>query len=236
MKGIFSYGDSLKIDCSYHLCLQMSLNSELELLSQLQKWRQRCYVACGKRLTTGGTSAALPMEVTLSHNYPEVKLGVFCYILTVQKRCVCPLYKFLYAFKVVKLFLKHPVLILLPYKWVPLRTSGMMGNFVCSDFLNDATVYCQVESAWEEQPKRSSIAWRQANVSELDVSVNIQSNIRFVPHWQTIPLYIFLYRSVVLSCHRTSFSGQNTTVTLCLSSRVSHSSPSTKTDCPNAFK
>jgi len=33
----FSYGDSLKIKCSYHLCLQMSLNSELELLPQLQK-------------------------------------------------------------------------------------------------------------------------------------------------------------------------------------------------------
>jgi hypothetical protein len=59
-----SYGDSLKIKCSYHLCLQMSLNSELKLLPQLQKWRQRCYVACGKRLTTGGGSAALPMEVT----------------------------------------------------------------------------------------------------------------------------------------------------------------------------
>ena len=26
-----------------------------------------------------------------------------------SKRCVCPLYKFLYAFKVVKLFLKHPI-------------------------------------------------------------------------------------------------------------------------------
>jgi hypothetical protein len=26
-----------------------------------------------------------------------------------SKRCVCPLYKFLYAFKFVKLFLKHPV-------------------------------------------------------------------------------------------------------------------------------
>ena len=33
----FSYGDSLNIECSYHLCLQMSLNSELELLPQLQK-------------------------------------------------------------------------------------------------------------------------------------------------------------------------------------------------------
>ena len=68
---IFSYGDSLKIKCSYHLCLQMSLNSELELLPQLQKWRQRCYVACGKRLTTGGRSAVLPMEVTLNHKYPR---------------------------------------------------------------------------------------------------------------------------------------------------------------------
>jgi hypothetical protein len=29
-----------------------------------------------------------------------------------SKRCVCPLYKFLYTFKVVKLFLKHPVYIL----------------------------------------------------------------------------------------------------------------------------
>ena len=33
----FSYGDSLKIKCSYHLCLHMALNSELELLPQLQK-------------------------------------------------------------------------------------------------------------------------------------------------------------------------------------------------------
>jgi hypothetical protein len=40
---IFSYGDSLKIECSYRLCLQMSLRSKLELLPQLQKWRQRCY-------------------------------------------------------------------------------------------------------------------------------------------------------------------------------------------------
>jgi hypothetical protein len=32
---IFSYGDSLKIECSYHTYLQMSLSSELELLSQL---------------------------------------------------------------------------------------------------------------------------------------------------------------------------------------------------------
>jgi hypothetical protein len=42
---IFSYGNSLQIECSYHLFLQMSLSSELELLLQLQKWRQRCYVA-----------------------------------------------------------------------------------------------------------------------------------------------------------------------------------------------
>jgi hypothetical protein len=34
---IFSCGDSLKIECSYHLCLQMSLSSELELLPQPQK-------------------------------------------------------------------------------------------------------------------------------------------------------------------------------------------------------
>ena len=26
--------------------------------SKLQKWRQRCYVSCGKRLTTGGTSGS----------------------------------------------------------------------------------------------------------------------------------------------------------------------------------
>jgi hypothetical protein len=49
----------------------MSLSSELELLPQLQKWRQRCYVACGKILTTGGTSAALPIEVRSNHNYPR---------------------------------------------------------------------------------------------------------------------------------------------------------------------
>jgi hypothetical protein len=34
---IFSYGDSLKFEYSYQLCLQMSLSSELELLPQLQK-------------------------------------------------------------------------------------------------------------------------------------------------------------------------------------------------------
>jgi hypothetical protein len=43
-----------KIECSYQLRLQMSLSSELELLPQLQKWRQRCYVACGKELATNG--------------------------------------------------------------------------------------------------------------------------------------------------------------------------------------
>ena len=68
---IWTCSKSSSFQCSYQLCLQMSLNSELELLPQLQKWRQRCYVACGKRVTTGGTSAALPMEVTLNHNYPR---------------------------------------------------------------------------------------------------------------------------------------------------------------------
>jgi hypothetical protein len=68
---IFSYGDSLKLRCSYHLYLQISLSSELELLPQLQKWHQRCSVECGKILTTGGTSATLPMEVTSNHNYPR---------------------------------------------------------------------------------------------------------------------------------------------------------------------
>jgi hypothetical protein len=61
-------------------------------------------------LTTGGTSAILPMEVILNHNYPEVKLGVFCCIMTFQN-CTRPLNKFIYFFKVVKLLLKHPVLI-----------------------------------------------------------------------------------------------------------------------------
>jgi hypothetical protein len=58
----------LNIGCSYHLYLQMPLSSELELLPQLQKWRQRCYAACGKIMTT---DAALPMEVTSNHNYPR---------------------------------------------------------------------------------------------------------------------------------------------------------------------
>jgi hypothetical protein len=34
---IFSYADSLKIEYSYHLYLQMSLSSEVEILPQLQK-------------------------------------------------------------------------------------------------------------------------------------------------------------------------------------------------------
>jgi hypothetical protein len=65
----FFYGDLLKIECLYHLYLQMLLSSKLELLPQLPKWRQRCYVACGKILTTGETYATLPMEVTSNHNY-----------------------------------------------------------------------------------------------------------------------------------------------------------------------
>jgi hypothetical protein len=40
-------------------------------LLQILQWRQRCYVACGKTLITGGTSAALPMEVISNHNYPR---------------------------------------------------------------------------------------------------------------------------------------------------------------------
>jgi hypothetical protein len=35
------------------------------------------------------------------------KLAMFCYVITV--RCVCPLYKFVYSFKVVRFSLKHPV-------------------------------------------------------------------------------------------------------------------------------
>jgi hypothetical protein len=63
---IFCYGDFLKIECSYHFFLQMSLSSEPELLPQFQKWRQRCYIACGKKLTP-----ALPVEVTLNNNCPS---------------------------------------------------------------------------------------------------------------------------------------------------------------------
>jgi hypothetical protein len=33
----FSYGDSLKIECSCHLCMQTSLSSEFELLPQFQR-------------------------------------------------------------------------------------------------------------------------------------------------------------------------------------------------------
>jgi hypothetical protein len=52
---------------SFHICLQ-TLSSELELLPQLRKWQQRCYVDCGKDLTAGGTSVTLPMKVTFNHN------------------------------------------------------------------------------------------------------------------------------------------------------------------------
>jgi len=44
-----------------------------------------------------------------------------------SKRCVCPLYKFLYAFIVIKLFLKHPVFHCIKY----------MGNFYPSHFLRE---------------------------------------------------------------------------------------------------
>jgi len=55
MKGIFSYGDSLKIECSYHLCLQMSLNSELELLPEMlhSVWQETDYRWDVCRITNG---------------------------------------------------------------------------------------------------------------------------------------------------------------------------------------
>jgi hypothetical protein len=76
----------------------MSLSSKLELLPKLQKWSQRCYVAFGKKLTRDGTSAALPTEV----RNPEL-----CVLLHYDnsKHCTCPLNKFIYVFKVVKIFL-----------------------------------------------------------------------------------------------------------------------------------
>jgi hypothetical protein len=92
--GLWIYGDSLKIKFSYRLWLQMSLSSELELLPQLQKWRQRRYVACGKRLITGGTSAALPMEVTLNLTIQGKTRCVFLHYGS-SKHCTRPLNKFI---------------------------------------------------------------------------------------------------------------------------------------------
>jgi hypothetical protein len=66
----FSSGDSLKIGSSYHLHLQMSLSSELELLPvALAEVTPEMLRSVGKILSTGGTSAALSMEVTPNHNY-----------------------------------------------------------------------------------------------------------------------------------------------------------------------
>jgi hypothetical protein len=103
---IFSYGDLLKIECSYHLYLQMSLSSEIELLPQLQKWRQRCYVACGKILTTGGTSAALPTKVT-----SEVKLVVHI-LLHFMTLCISSVYIYI-RFQSYKALFETPYIIFL---------------------------------------------------------------------------------------------------------------------------
>jgi hypothetical protein len=68
----------------------------------------------------------------------------------------------------------------------------MILDFVCGELLKDAMVCCQVESARERQLQRSSIARKQANVSELAVFVKCQSIVCFVPHQQAIPLYKIL--------------------------------------------
>jgi hypothetical protein len=68
----------------------------------------------------------------------ELKLGVFCYILTVES-VVCPLYEFLYAFKIVKLFLNHPV-------YFPFPVSGKILLYIILKFstcLSFVPIKCQ---------------------------------------------------------------------------------------------
>jgi hypothetical protein len=54
-----------------------------------------------------------------------------------SKRCVCPLYKFLYAFKVVKLFLKHPVYITSNVAFCDVTAIGYTGTFTDGDLLDE---------------------------------------------------------------------------------------------------
>jgi hypothetical protein len=77
------------------------------IIAQLQKWHQRCYVACRKNLATGGMSDTLPVEVTSITNPGKTRCVLLHY--DCSKHCTCPLNKFIHAFKVVKLFLKHQV-------------------------------------------------------------------------------------------------------------------------------
>jgi hypothetical protein len=100
----------LKSECLNHLYLQMLLSSELGLLPQLRKWRrQRCYLACGKILTRGRMSAHYQWQSHWTIT-TKVKLGVFAILLHFNTLYMsCPLNKFIYSFKIIKLFLKHPV-------------------------------------------------------------------------------------------------------------------------------
>jgi hypothetical protein len=95
--GLFSYGDSFKIECLYQLSLQMSLSSELELLPRVARY----WLQVG-RLTQWK-----------SHRTITVRGKTRCVLLyySISKHCTYPLNKFIYSFKVVKLFLKHPLFI-----------------------------------------------------------------------------------------------------------------------------
>jgi hypothetical protein len=66
--------------------------------------RQGCCVVCGKEVTTG-----LPHYQWESHRTVTIPGETRCALLHYDssKHCTCPPNKFIYAFKVVKLFLKH---------------------------------------------------------------------------------------------------------------------------------
>jgi hypothetical protein len=75
---------------------------------QLQKWRQRCYVACVKKLNTGGTPAASQMEVISNHNCPRLNLMCLSTCLHFKILCTSSTYFYIH-FRSFKATLKNPV-------------------------------------------------------------------------------------------------------------------------------
>jgi hypothetical protein len=71
-----------------------------------------------------------------------------------SKRCVCPLCTFVYSFKVVKLFLKHSVLLFCYFILCLGRTFSSTSDLVYVKFANISSEFCvggmllQVLNAW----------------------------------------------------------------------------------------
>jgi hypothetical protein len=90
-----------------------------------------------------------------------------------SKLCVCPQYKFLYAFKFVKLFLKHPVF----YDFLhPLETCNASGLEVAWMQLQVSTVQHITKQLERKLPCRVLKAWKNIKSYSTGYFIHYSSN------------------------------------------------------------